>query len=121
MRNLVAMTYFLLALVGCDGWGDDTIVMRSGVNGEYVIHSKTRVATNVAKFECIESASGNCHFLLFRGDCKVPGNPRDTCMDQPFEQFVLAVGTTREIVGLPSGFRQCVSQVAKLKTPDVCT
>lgn len=121
MRNFIALVYFLLALVGCDGWGDSTIVMRSAIDGDYLIYSKTRIAADVAKFECIKSASGNCHYLLFRGDCRTHGETRDACMDAPFEQFALAAGTTREIVGLPSKFRQCVSHEVKLTTPDVCT
>lgn len=121
MRNFMALAYFLLALMGCDSWGDKTIVMRSSANGDYVIYSKTRVAADVAKFECIKSASGSCHYLLFPRDCKTSGKAGAACMAQPFEQFALASGTTREIVGLPSGFEQCVSHEAKLMTPDVCT
>lgn len=119
MRNFIALTYFLLALAGCDGWSDDTIVMRSAVDGDYLIYSETRVTAEMARFECIQSAGGSCHFLLFRGDCK--GRDGEACSESPFEQFELAAGATREIVGLPRKFKQCVSHEAKPKTPDVCT
>jgi len=117
MRNVLAMVYFLLALVGCNEWGGTTTVTRSSDDGADVLYSKTRVMAGVARFECITSVSGRCHYVLFPRDCASPAAPADACTAQAVEHFTMAVGATREIVGLPSGFGLCVSHEDKPVTP----
>ncbi|MFC5570653.1 hypothetical protein ACFPN1_11335 [Lysobacter yangpyeongensis] len=103
MRNLIAAIYFLLAMFGCNG-GGTTIVTRSVIDGVEAVHSRIRVTADVARFECIASASGECHYTLFRDEC---ATPRD-CATQPMERFAMATGASREIVGLPE-FGACVT------------
>ena len=104
MRNLIAVIYYLLAMFGCEG--GTTIVSRSVIDGVDVIHSKTRIMADVAHFECIASASGECHYTLFPRRCA----PADgDCASRPIERFTMAAGATREVVGLP-GFNACVTQ-----------
>ena len=103
MRNLIAAIYFLLSLFGCNGGGTTTIT-RSVVDGVDVIHSQTRVKAGIARFECIASASGECHYTLFPRRCASGGSD---CAAQPIDRFALASGATREVVGLP-GFVACV-------------
>ncbi|RNF82630.1 hypothetical protein EER27_14100 [Lysobacter psychrotolerans] len=119
------MIYFLLALFGCDMRGGNTIVSRATVDGVDIVHSETRVTTGMAWFECITSASGNCHYRLFRveapqGGCAA-GNPASTmpaCTAPAFAQFVVAAGKVREMAGLPAVFRPCVSHQAGSVMPD---
>ena len=113
MRNLIAAIYFLLALFGCEGGGTTTIT-RSVVDGIDVIHSKTRVVAGLARFECISSATGECHYTLFPRKCA--SADRD-CTKQPIDRFTLPKGARREIVGLPK-FDACVAQDDAVRTTD---
>ncbi|HEV8692732.1 MAG TPA: hypothetical protein VGQ93_00880, partial [Lysobacter sp.] len=117
-----AAIYFVLALFGCDG-GGTTIVTHSSVNGVDQIYSKTQVKAGIARFECIRSASGRCHYTLFPKDCPLTHGPAGKsagCKAQPADQFVLVAGDSREVVGLPSPFDLCVSTNAESRKPD-CT
>ena len=106
MRNLFAALYFLLALFGCDGGGTTTIT-HSAVDGVDVIHARTRVKAGVARFECLASASGMCHYTLLPPPC-AGGTP---CTEPPVDRFAMKTGESREVVGLPR-FDACVSQEA---------
>jgi hypothetical protein len=103
MHNLIAAVYFLLALFGYDG-GGTLVVTRSMTDGVDAIHSRIRVTAGIARFECIASASGECHYTLFRRECaSATGN----CT--PAERFTMAAGATREVVGMPP-FDACVAR-----------
>jgi hypothetical protein len=104
MRNLIAAVYFLLALFGYEG-GGTTTVTRSVVDGIDMVHATTRVKAGIARFECIASASGECHYTLYPNRCASDAH----CADRPIERFTLPAGETREVVGLP-GFNPCVTQ-----------
>ena len=103
MRNVLALLYYLLAVVGCSG-GQITD-MRSEADGHDIVHGRIELRATVAKFECLASATGQCHFSLFDPSC---ADPAASC-DKPPERFALAQGASREIVGLPAGFRPCVN------------
>jgi hypothetical protein len=105
MRNLIAAIYFVLALFGCES-GGTTTVTRSIVDGVDVVHSRTRVLAGIARFECISSATGECHYALFPSKCA--SADRD-CAKRPIDRFTLPKGDRREVVGLPS-FDACVAQ-----------
>lgn len=118
MRNLMALLYYLCALLGCDV-GGDTTVHRINIDGVDVLDSKVRVTEQIARFECRASQSGQCHYALFRADCVAakPANPGAAAAATPsgcagppaFERFDLAAGDTREIIDIASGFKVCVS------------
>ena len=112
MRNVLALLYYLLAVVGCSG-GRVTDI-RSEVDGSGVLHGRIEQRAGVARFECLASASGQCHFSLFDPSC---ADPAATC-DKPPERFVLARGASREIVGLPADFKPCVDTAGALLRPD---
>jgi hypothetical protein len=117
MRNLIASVYFLLSLFGCDG-GGITLVTRATVDGVDTIYSETRVTADIARFECIRSASGRCHYTLFPRECtSAPAQDASKCAARATEQFALVAGNHREVVGLPP-FALCVSHQANLLTPD---
>lgn len=104
MRNLIAAMYFLLALFGCE-IGGTTTVTRSIVDGMDIIHSKTRIQGGIARFECLASASGECHYTLFPDQC---ASANGDCTKRPIDRFALPKGERREIVGLPA-FDACVT------------
>jgi hypothetical protein len=104
MRNLSAALYFLLALFGCESGGTTTIT-RSVSNGVDLIHASTRVKAGVARFECLASASGECHYTLLPPQCA----SNAPCSENPIDRFSMKAGESREVVGLP-GFTACISQ-----------
>ena len=105
MHNLLAAIYFLLALFGYDG-GGTTVITRSSIDGTDVIYSRTRIKAGIARFECIASASGACHYTLFPRRCaSMQGN----CGDRPMDRLTIPAGSKREVVGLPE-FDACVTQ-----------
>ena len=105
MRNLIAALYFLLAMFGWD-IGGTIIVNRSSIDGVDQIHSRIRVREAVTRFECIASASGECHYTLFPSKC---ASAEGNCDALPAEHFAMAAGATREVVGMPD-FHPCVTQ-----------
>ena len=113
MRNLIAAIYFVLSLFGCEG-GGTTTVTRSIVDGAEVMHSKVRVLADVARFECIASASGECHYTLFPRKC---ASADGDCAKRPIDRFTLPRGDRREVVGLPT-FDACVAQDDVARDPD---
>ena len=104
MRNLIAAIYFLLALFGCDS-GGTTIVTRSIVDGVDIVHASTRIQAGIARFECLASASGECHYTLFPQKC---ASANGACTDKPIDRFALRTGESREVVGLPA-FNACAT------------
>lgn len=103
MRNVLALLYYLLAVVGCSG--GQVTDMHSEADGRDIVHGRIEWRAGVARFECLASATGECRFGVFDPVCV---DPAAGC-DKPPERFVLAQGASREIVGLPKGFRPCVS------------
>ena len=112
MRNVLALLYYLLAVVGCSS-GQVTDI-RSEVDGGDIVHGTIVLNAGVAKFDCLASSTGQCQFVLFDPSCT---DPAATC-DKPPERFALAQGASREIVGLPAGFRPCVSAAGTPARPD---
>ena len=112
MRNILAMLYYLFAVVGCSG-GRVTEI-RSETDGHDILHGRVEVSAEVTKFECLTSSSGQCYFSLFDPSCT---DPAVTC-GKPPERFALAEGASREIVGLPAGFKPCIDTAGKAMQVD---
>jgi hypothetical protein len=110
MNKLIALLYFLLSLVGLDV-GGTTLEHRVDTNGAEVLHSRAHVQAGVARFECISSRSGQCHYLVLPRECTptpdavVPGGD---CMSEPLASFVVPHGDSHQVTGLHA-FRLCVS------------
>jgi hypothetical protein len=120
MRNLIATLYFLLSLLGCDG-GGTTLASRATVDGEDVVYGKARIQAGIVRFECVRSASGECHYTVFPRDCRrdpSPASPPRACAPLPPEHFSLKAGTSREVVGMSPAFDLCVSPDARKLTAD---
>ena len=117
--KLMALFYFVLSLFGVDV-GGSTFVHRSSANGADILYSKATAQAGVARFECVRSASGQCHYTVYPGDCtRGPAATRnsDGCRSEPVDRFVLADGDSRQIAGLHD-FRLCVSAEGGEPAPD---
>lgn len=83
----------------------------------------TRVqrSAGTAKFQCVQSASGECNYALYTSRCTrvdgEGGQPATTCTHQVFEQFTVASGQSREVSNLPAGYKQCMKPGGKPEVP----
>lgn len=109
--KFLALIYFVLSLFGCD-IGGGSYVTRTTVDGTDTLYSQTTTQAGVARFECVRSASGACHYTVFAHDCApkrgLTVSPKGRCADNPIERFTVARGESRQIAGL-TGFDLCVS------------
>jgi hypothetical protein len=116
MRTLTMLFHALLMLAGCNGVGGSTHVTRATANGHDVVHSEVWIGERVARFQCLASASGRCHYVLYRDECK-SGQADGECAPRAFDRFAVASGRSRELLGLPTGFAMCVSERASPQPP----
>ncbi|MBS7456920.1 hypothetical protein [Coralloluteibacterium stylophorae] len=103
MDKFVALLQFVLALFGVDVAGS-TYVARATVDGVDTLHARAVVEAGVARFECLRSASGHCHYVVWPSRCDGPAS----CDRGPLQRFVLASGDSRQVAGLHR-FRLCVT------------
>lgn len=108
MRSFLLMGLAALALAGCQK-STETAITRTNANGVDALYSKRTVVDGVARFECIASRSGQCHYLVLDPAC----SPDAVCAKAPIRSFAVAVGETREFSDLPKGFNQCVNEERK--------
>ncbi|MEN1939709.1 hypothetical protein WCE41_02615 [Luteimonas sp. MJ246] len=119
MNKLIALCYFVLSLFGCDG-GGSTFVHRATIDGNDVLFSKAHVEAGVARFECLGSASGQCHYTVYPRECAAAATAvgeRDACATAPVQRFAVNRGDSRQITGLRD-FRLCVSAERGRQGPD---
>lgn len=110
MSKLVALFQFLLALAGFSS-GGTTWTSQVHDNGR-VLSSRAHAQDGVARFECVDSSSGRCHYTLYRSGCT--GN---ACAEAPLRSFDVARGGSRQFAGLPD-FRLCVDTDGATPGPD---
>lgn len=103
MRPCLLVCIAALAVAGC-GKSTETSITRSTANGVDTLYSKRSVVDGVARFECLASRSGQCHYLVLAPACR----PDAPCATPPLRSFALAVGQTRQFKDLPAGFSHCV-------------
>ena len=110
MDKLVALCCFMLSLLGVDV-GGSTFVHRASVEGREALYSRTQVHAGVARFECVRSESGQCHYLLQPLACgAAPGVAArgEACGAAALQRFTVARGESRRRVAL-ADFELCVS------------
>jgi len=120
METLIALICFALSLVGCD-IGGTHFIERSNRDGVDLLYSQIDASPGMARFRCLRSASGQCHYTLFPRECvdgaATAAHGAANCLAQPIRQFAVAAGGERELSGLPA-FKPCVAQQAALPAPD---
>ena len=102
MSRFIASLYCLLALSGCSV-GGATHTNRIE-NGEEQLLSKAYVQGGVTRFDCVDSSSGSCHYILYPDACAGKAD----CRLAPLQQFIVARGESRQVAGLVD-FRPCVA------------
>jgi hypothetical protein len=102
MSKFIALLQFLLALSGCS-LGGTTYSNRIDSDQEK-LHSKARVQDGVARFDCVESSSGSCHYTLYPDACAGKAD----CQLAPLQRFIVARGESHQVAGLID-FRPCVA------------
>ena len=110
MRILVSLVSFLFTLAGCDPQPGITTMTFSSVDGVEINSTKSRISGSDARFECLKSASGNCHYLVYVETCataKISAADK-ACTTRVLERFTLAAGKMKELHDLPAGVRHCV-------------
>ena len=110
MTKFIALLQFLLALAGFSSAGT-TWTSQVHDNGQ-VLSSRAHAQDGVARFDCIDSSSGHCHYTLYPQRCAGAN-----CDAPPLRSFDVARGETRQIAGL-SGFRLCVDADGTALGPD---
>jgi hypothetical protein len=108
MRLLISMLYCLTGLFGCHPDTGTTMIARSTINGVDVLFSKTVADHDVARFQCLASRSGRCHYLVYQPRC-ADAPAGGACPRQELDRFDLGVGQTRVLRGLGEDFRQCAA------------
>lgn len=110
MTKFIALLQFLLALAGFSSAGT-TWTSQVHDNG-HVLSSRAHAQDGVARFDCIDSSSGHCHYTLYPPRCASAA-----CDAPPLRSFDVTRGETRQIAGL-SGFRLCVDVGGVVPGPD---
>ena len=120
MRILVSLFSFLFTLAGCDPKPGVTTMTFSSVDGVEINSTKSRISGGDARFECLKSATGSCHYLVYVETCAAAKiSSADTaCTTRVLERFTLAAGKVKELYDLPIGVRHCVDHEAQPKTPE---
>ena len=72
METLIAVLCFVLSLAGYDP-GATHFIERSTRDGVDLLDSRIDVRPGIARFRCVRSASGTCHYTLFPRDCRGRG------------------------------------------------
>lgn len=122
MRVLISLVSFLLTLAGCNPHAGTTTLTFSSVDGVGINSTKARIAGGNARFECLQSASGSCHYVVFLSNCE-KGDAQastavDACTTTVVQQFTLAAGDVKEFTRLPAGVKHCLSHDAMPVAPD---
>ena len=104
MHELLALLSFALSLFGVHLGG--TSYSNQLHDGSTVLHSEAWSDAGRARFECVESSSGQCHYRLLPLECS------EACEQAPLRQFSVQEGRTVSLSGLPA-FRLDVSLFAQ--------
>ena len=111
MSKFIALLQFLLALSGCSIGGTS---FTNRIDSDQVrLTSKAHVQDGVARFNCVESSSGACHYTLYPEACAGKAD----CQLAPLQRFSVARGESHQVAGLID-FRPCVATTAAALAAD---
>lgn len=116
LRLIFALASILSAMVGCEDRGRTvtTTISSKAPAGENAVRVVADKA--LARFQCIESVSGECEFVVFLADCAA-SDAKSACVPTPVTDFVLKAGASREIADLPEDFKFCAGHGKKPVAP----
>ncbi|GHA86327.1 hypothetical protein GCM10007067_25470 [Lysobacter bugurensis] len=116
MKFIAACCLAVLSM-GCSISGS-THVHRTFGEGQADVYSKARVRDGTARFRCIDSGTGQCHYTVYSAACGASdGTEPSACPRGPLARFTLAEGETRDLAAAER-FRICVRTDAVLPDPD---
>jgi len=107
MRIVCIIVYYALSLIGCSPPGTVTDV-RSDIDGS-IFHGRVETREGVSHFECIDSATGTCHFFLRAAKCPPSTANAAACNAPTPDEVDVASGRTRDVPGLPDDIRVCLA------------
>ena len=107
LYKLAFLFAFVANLFGCDHV-HRSITEHIRSNGTDQLYSKVEITADSARFECLASQSGTCHYTLFAHACSHTG----PCDASPIERFDVAAGAHLNMARLPKDVQPCVSQDA---------
>lgn len=112
MDKFVALLAYVLSLFGCQT-GTSTFEHHLRSDGEDTLRARATVDSGVARFECLASDSGACHYVVYT-DARCA---QADCSDRPAERFALAAGESRQRTGMQR-FRLCVAATPEAQPAD---
>jgi len=116
IKNLALKSVLALGIASLFSACAITVNADGGPTGQRVMRS-----TGTAKFQCVQSASGQCFYALYTSRCHslegTGGKAATSCTHQVIEEFSVPVGQTRELHQLPNGYQQCMRADAKPEIP----
>lgn len=106
MHYLTVLIGSLLSMLGIHETPGQTSVTR--ISGEQSLLSRTTEVDGVSRFQCLQSDSGRCNYQLYREHCS-GATDAQLCRREALGDFVVVVGSTRQMHGLPAGYSQQVT------------
>lgn len=118
MRFVIMLISVVLTLLGCNERPRTTVVTMSSTGEAGANAIRATISEGVGKFQCIKSVSGDCTYVLFLSECpRDSGSGKAECNARQVSEFTLKTGMSKEIAGLPEGFKFCVGHGAKPAIP----
>lgn len=116
---ITALVAIACLMSGCMFESGVTTVTNISVDGHSVNATRSHIANGDGEFECLRSASGRCHYLLFVEDCgKAQGRAAAAaCKPRIVTAFTLPAGASKHLAALPAQVRECVSHDAAPVAP----
>lgn len=109
----LALIAAVAGLAACDGSSDATAtIARSFIDGDRIDMDWVRTWKDRARFECVASTSGVCRVIVFVTEC-----PGPACGVRVLREFPLKAGEVADLLGLPPGYRYCLSHRARPVAP----
>jgi len=118
MRFVIMCVSVVLTLLGCNERPSITVVTMSSTGEAGANAIRATLSDGLAKFQCIKSVSGDCTYVLFMSNCaRDSGAGKTGCIAKPVSEFTLKTGASKQISGLPQGFKFCVGHGARPVIP----
>ncbi|WP_242108959.1 hypothetical protein [Luteimonas aquatica] len=127
MRIATLLSLAVLLLAGCKIEAGAVTTTHYSIDGVGVNSTRSRVFDGNGVFDCVQSVSGQCHFVLFTEQCRDrAGNAgadaarpdHRACTAHVVQAFSLKAGTSKRLDRLPKDLQQCVGHQSAPTAPD---